>query len=70
MDMLSFEDGEIVDLARELAALSGQSLAAAIRGALEEKLGREILLRDSDRNLAARLDEIEHQPEARTSELV
>ncbi len=68
--MLSFEDGEIVDLARELAALSGQSLAAAIRGALEEKLGREILLRDSDRNLAARLDEIEHQPEARTSELV
>ncbi len=64
--MLSFEDGEIVDLARELAALSGQSLAAAIRGALEEKLGRELLLRDSDRHLAERLDEIEHQP----SELV
>jgi hypothetical protein len=66
MVMLSFEDGEIVDLARELAALSGQSLAAAIRGALEEKLGRELLLRDSDRHLAERLDEIEHQP----SELV
>jgi hypothetical protein len=70
MVMLSFEDGEIVDLARELAALSGQSLAAAIRGALEEKLGRELLLRDSDRHLAERLDEIEHQPETRTSELV
>jgi len=49
---LSFEDGEILDLARELAALSGESLTAAIRTALEEKLGRTRMLRGADRRFA------------------
>jgi antitoxin VapB len=51
---LSFEDGEILDLARELAALSGETLTAAIRTALEEKLGRARMLRGVDREFAER----------------
>jgi len=64
---LSFEDGEILDLARELASFSGESLVAAIRTALEEKLGRERLLRGADRNFASRLERL---AEAQEAELV
>jgi hypothetical protein len=49
---LSFEEGEILDLARELAALSGETLTAAIRTALEERLGRARMLRGADQRFA------------------
>jgi antitoxin VapB len=68
--MLSFEDGEILDLARELAALSGETLISAIRTALEERLGRERMLRSADRGLADRIDHLDDALAPLTIEMV
>jgi hypothetical protein len=57
--MLSFEDAEIIDTARELAALTGETLVDAIRNAVEEKLRRERSLRATDHLLAERLEKLE-----------
>jgi hypothetical protein len=67
---LSFEDGEILDLARELATLSGETLIFAIRTALEQRLGRERLLRNADRNFAERLEHLSDHPAEPTPEYV
>jgi hypothetical protein len=68
---LSFEDAEIVDLARQLASYSGESLTSVIRTALEERLSRERLRREADRACAARLEHLDELPAGvRLSELV
>jgi antitoxin VapB len=55
---LSLKDKETDSLAREVAALTGESLTVAIRTALAERLARERLRRGQPDNLAARLREI------------
>jgi antitoxin VapB len=45
---LSIRDGETDRLARELAALTGESMTGAIRTALEERLVREKRRRSAD----------------------
>ena len=55
---LSLKDKETDRLAREVAALTGETLTEAIRGALAERLQRERLRRGDPVDLAARLREI------------
>jgi antitoxin VapB len=55
---LSLKDNETDRLAREVAALTGETLTEAIRKALSERLERERLRRGQPSNLAERLREI------------
>jgi antitoxin VapB len=55
---LSLKDRETDRLAREVAALTGESLTEAVRQALAERLERERLRRGQASDLAARLREI------------
>ncbi len=55
---LSLKDNETDRLAREVAALTGETLTEAIRKALAERLERERLRRGQPCNLAERLREI------------
>jgi antitoxin VapB len=52
---LSLKDKETDRLAREVAALTGETLTEAIRGALAERLQRERLRRGIPMRLADRL---------------
>lgn len=52
---LSLKDAETDRLAREVAALTGESLTTAIRTALGERLTRERLKRGEPAGLATRL---------------
>ena len=55
---LSLKDRETDRLAREVAALTGETLTEAIRKALAERLERERLRRGESAHLADRLMEI------------
>jgi antitoxin VapB len=55
---LSLKDRETDRLAREVAALTGETLTDTIRKALSERLERERLRRGQPTDLAARLREI------------
>jgi len=55
---LSLKDKETDRLAREVAALTGETLAHAIREALAERLERERLRRGQPADLAERLRQI------------
>jgi antitoxin VapB len=55
---LSLKDKETDRLAREVAALTGETLTVAIRKALAERLERERLCRGQPSRLADRLMEI------------
>jgi len=55
---LSLKDKETDRLAREIAALTGESLTDTIRKALSERLEREKLRRGQPSGLAARFREI------------
>jgi antitoxin VapB len=55
---LSFTDREIDGLARELAALTGETLTDAVRHALQERLQRERLRRGQPAGLAQQLAEL------------
>jgi antitoxin VapB len=55
---LSLKDNETDRLAREVAALTGETLTDTIRKALRERLERERLRRGQPADLAARLREI------------
>jgi antitoxin VapB len=55
---LSLKDKDTDRLAREVAALTGDSLTDAIRKALSERLEREKLRRGLSGNLAVRFREI------------
>jgi antitoxin VapB len=55
---LSIKDPEADRLAREVARLTGESLTAAVKSALSERLDRERRKRRDPRALAERLDEI------------
>lgn len=55
---LSLKDKETDRLAREVAALTGETLTDAVRIALAERLDRERLRRGGPTSLAARLLEI------------
>jgi antitoxin VapB len=71
---ISLKDNETDRLAREVAALIGETLTEAIRTALAERLERERLWRGQPGDLLARLRQIgEHRAslpdlDARTSE--
>ncbi len=52
---LSFKDTETDRLAREVSALTGESLTVAVRTALAERLERERLRRGKPSGLAERL---------------
>ena len=52
---ISLKDPETDRLARAVAALTGETLTAAVRTALAERLERERLRRGETVNLAARL---------------
>ena len=55
---ISLKDVETDRLAREVAALTGETLTEAVRRALAERLERERRRRRDARSLAERLDEI------------
>ena len=55
---LSLKDPETDRLAREVAKLTGESLTAAVRTALAERLERERRKRGRTKSLAERLDEL------------
>lgn len=55
---ISLKDPETDRLARAVAALTGESLTAAVRNALAERLERERLKRGEPADLVARLREI------------
>jgi antitoxin VapB len=55
---LSLKDKQTDHLAREIAALTGETLTDTIRKALSERLEREKLRRGQPTDLAARLREI------------
>jgi len=55
---ISLKDPETDRLAREVAALTGESLTLSIRNALAERLERERLKRGAPLNVAARLEEV------------
>lgn len=55
---LSLKDKETDRLARALAALTGETLTAAIRKALSERLERERLRRGETTRLADRLQQL------------
>lgn len=52
---LSLKDAETDRLAREVAALTGESLTEAVRTALRERLARERLRRGQPKDLAEKL---------------
>ncbi|HUO54117.1 MAG TPA: type II toxin-antitoxin system VapB family antitoxin, partial [Rhodoblastus sp.] len=52
---LSLKDHETDRLAREVAALTGESLTEAVRRSLAERLERELLRRGASGDLAERL---------------
>lgn len=52
---LSLKDKETDRLAREVAALTGETLTDAVRKSLAERLERERLRRGKPRDLAARI---------------
>jgi antitoxin VapB len=52
---LSLKDKETDRLAREVAALTGETLTDAVRAALKERLGRERLRRGQVNGLAEQL---------------
>jgi antitoxin VapB len=55
---LNIKDEEVHRMARRLAELSGESMTAVIRKALEEHLARVERQRNDERSLADRVDEI------------
>ena len=55
---ISLKDPETDRLAREVAALTGETLTDAVRTALAERLERERLRRGQPHDLATRLREI------------
>jgi antitoxin VapB len=55
---LSLKDAETDRLAREVAALTGETLTEAVRKALAERLERERRRRGRAKSLVERLDEI------------
>jgi antitoxin VapB len=55
---LSIKDPEADRLAREVAALTGESLTAAVKISLAERLEREKRRRGQKRSLAEQLDEL------------
>jgi antitoxin VapB len=55
---ISLKDPETDRLARAVAALTGETLTAAVRNALAERLEREQLKRGKPKDLAAQLLEI------------
>ena len=55
---LSLKDRETDRLAREVAALTGETITTAVRNALSERLDREQRRRGRPRDLAERLREI------------
>jgi antitoxin VapB len=55
---LSIKDPEADRLAREVAALTGESLTEAVKAALAERLAREQRKRGATLSLAERLDRI------------
>lgn len=55
---LSIKDPEADRLAREVAALTGESLTVAVRTSLAERLERERRRRGQRRSLAEQLDEL------------
>jgi antitoxin VapB len=55
---LSIKDPETDRLAREVAALTGESLTKAVRSSLTERLDREKRRRAGGKTLAERLDEL------------
>jgi antitoxin VapB len=55
---LSLKDAETDRLAREVAKLTGESLTAAVRTALAERLERERRKRGQTKSLVERLNEI------------
>jgi antitoxin VapB len=55
---ISLKDPETDRLARAVAALTGETLTAAVRNALAERLERERLKRGEPADLVARLREI------------
>ena len=55
---ISLKDPETDRLARAVAALTGETLTAAVRNALAERLERERLKRGKPQDLAAQLLEI------------
>ncbi|HTU53306.1 MAG TPA: type II toxin-antitoxin system VapB family antitoxin [Acetobacteraceae bacterium] len=55
---LSLKDKDTDRLARALAALTGETLTAAIRKALAERLERERMRRDETMRLADRLQQL------------
>jgi antitoxin VapB len=55
---LSLKDPETDRLARAVAALTGETLTAAVRNALSERLERERLRRGEPSDLVARIREI------------
>jgi antitoxin VapB len=55
---ISLKDPETDRLAREVAALTGETLTETVRRALAERLERERRKRRTERGLAERLDKI------------
>lgn len=55
---LSIKDPEADELAREVAALTGESLTQAVKSSLVQRLERERRKRCDPEALAARLDDI------------
>jgi antitoxin VapB len=55
---ISLKDAETDRLAREVAALTGETLTEAVRKALVERLERERRRHRDDKGLSERLDEI------------
>jgi antitoxin VapB len=55
---LSFKDPDTDRLAREVAALTGETLTEAVRNALKERLQREHVRRGQPPNLLERIREI------------
>lgn len=55
---ISLKDPETDRLAREVAALTGETLTETVRKALAERLDREQRRRRTGKGLAERLDEI------------
>jgi len=58
---LSLKDKETDRLAREVAALTGETLTDAVRTALAERLQRERLRREQPGRLAAQLAALGHE---------
>jgi len=61
---LSLKDKEADSLARQLASLTGETLTAAVRTSLAERLRREWLKRGRPANLADELEAIARRGDA------